>query len=82
MFNNGEETLVCLVIGQRLEQDVGDYPRLAKRLYRNSGEWNLVDHDDIGTSSAESCVTLPRAVLTRLPCRSIAPRRWSSASAR
>ena len=47
MFNNGEETLVCLVIGQRLEQDVADYPRLAKRLYRNSGEWNLVDHDAI-----------------------------------
>ena len=47
LFNDGEETLVCLVIGQRLEQDVGDYPRLGKRLYRNSGEWNLVDQADI-----------------------------------
>lgn len=43
MFNNGDEPLVCLVVGQRLIQDVGDYPRLGKRLYRNSGEWNLVD---------------------------------------
>ncbi len=41
--NNGAETLVCLVAGQRLEQDVADYPHLGKRLYRNSGEWNLVD---------------------------------------
>ena len=23
--------------------DVGDYPRLGKRLYRNDGVWNLVD---------------------------------------
>lgn len=41
--NTGSETLVCLVAGQRLEQDVADYPKLGKRLYRNSGEWNLVD---------------------------------------
>ena len=47
LFNDGEETLVCLVIGQRLEQDVADYPRLGKRLYRNSGEWNLVDRANI-----------------------------------
>ncbi|MGD8690691.1 MAG: cupin domain-containing protein [Gammaproteobacteria bacterium] len=47
MVNDGDEPLVCLVIGQRLAQDVGDYPRLGKRLYRNSGEWNLVDHTDI-----------------------------------
>ena len=45
--NNGTETLVCLVMGQRLEQDVGDYPNQGKRLYRNSGEWNLVDLADI-----------------------------------
>ncbi len=45
--NNGAETLVCLVAGQRLEQDVADYPKLGKRLYRNSGEWNLVDVADI-----------------------------------
>ena len=47
MVNDGEEPLVCLVIGQRLEQDVADYPRLEKRLYRNSGEWSLVDHAHI-----------------------------------
>ncbi len=41
--NDGEETLICLVAGQRLEQDVADYPNRGKRLYRNSGEWNLVD---------------------------------------
>jgi len=45
--NTGAETLVCLVMGQRLEQDVADYPQRAKRLYRNSGEWNLVDLADI-----------------------------------
>ncbi len=42
IINDGEQPLVCLVIGQRLEQDVADYPRQGKRLYRNSGEWNLV----------------------------------------
>lgn len=45
--NNGTETLVCLVMGQRLEQDVSDYPTQGKRLYRNSGEWNLVDLENI-----------------------------------
>ena len=44
MVNDGDEPLVCLVVGQRLAQDVTDYPRLGKRLYRNSGEWNVVDH--------------------------------------
>jgi len=47
MKAEGFEPLVCLVIGQRLAQDVGDYPNLKKRLYRNNGEWNLVDHADI-----------------------------------
>lgn len=42
--NPGPEPLRCVVIGQRLAHDVGDYPRLAKRLYRNGGVWNLVDH--------------------------------------
>lgn len=47
IVNDGDETLVCLVMGQRLEQDVGDYPNLGKRLYRNSGVWDLVDIDAI-----------------------------------
>jgi len=41
--NTGSETLIFLVMGQRLEQDVADYPNQDKRLYRNSGQWNLVD---------------------------------------
>ena len=46
-INDGNEPLVCLVIGQRLAQDVVDYPQKAKRLFRNSGERNLVDHGHI-----------------------------------
>lgn len=45
--NPGPTVLRCLVIGQRLSHDVGDYPRLGKRLYRNDGSWNLVDHQHI-----------------------------------
>ena len=41
--NNGTEPLVCLVIGQRLAQDVVDYPRKGKRLYRNSGQRDMID---------------------------------------
>ena len=46
-INDGSEPLVCLVIGQRLAQDVVDYPRKGKRLFRNSGERNLVNHSNI-----------------------------------
>lgn len=46
-INDGTEPLVCLVIGQRLPQDVVDYPRRRKRLYRNSGERNYVDYSNI-----------------------------------
>ena len=46
-INDGTEPLVCLVIGQRLAQDVVDYPRKGKRLYRNSGERDLVDYKTI-----------------------------------
>ena len=41
--NDGTEPLVCLVIGQRLAQDVVDYPRKGKRLFRNSGQRDMVD---------------------------------------
>ncbi|MCA9577347.1 MAG: cupin domain-containing protein [Polyangiales bacterium] len=41
--NPGPEPLRCLVVGQRLTHDVGDYPRLGKRLYRNGEAWDLVD---------------------------------------
>ena len=42
-INDGSEPLVCLVIGQRLPQDVVDYPHQGKRLYRNSGQRDMVD---------------------------------------
>ena len=46
--NTGKDPLRCIVVGQRLDHDVGDYPRLGKRLYRNKGQdWNLVDDDQI-----------------------------------
>lgn len=46
--NTGSDTLRCIVVGQRLAHDVGDYPRLGKRIYRNVGlAANVVSHDDI-----------------------------------
>lgn len=42
-INDDSEPLVCLVIGQRLAQDVVDYPRRGKRLYRNSGQRDMID---------------------------------------
>jgi uncharacterized cupin superfamily protein len=48
MVNTGTETLRCLVAGQRLAHDIGDYPRLGKRIYRNAGlPADLVDIDAI-----------------------------------
>lgn len=48
LVNTGTQTLRCLVIGQRLPHDVGDYPNLGKRIYRQEGlPWNLVDIKDI-----------------------------------
>lgn len=46
-INDGAEPLVCLVIGQRLAQDVVDYPKKGKRLYRNSGQRDMVDYANI-----------------------------------
>ncbi len=48
IVNSGDEVLRCIVVGQRLAHDVGDYPRLGKRLYRQAGlKPNLVDHEHI-----------------------------------
>lgn len=48
MLNTGTEVLKCLVVGERLAHDVGDYPNQGKRIYRNQGQpWNLVDLDSI-----------------------------------
>ncbi|MDQ1850389.1 cupin domain-containing protein [Gemmobacter fulvus] len=51
--NTGSVRLRCIVVGQRLAQDVADYPRLNKRIYRNAGlPWNLVDHAAIAEPKA------------------------------
>ena len=48
ILNTGDEVLRMIVAGQRLAHDVGDYPRKAKRIYRNAGmDWDLVDLDQI-----------------------------------
>jgi len=52
MINSGDEPLRCIVVGQRLAHDVGDYPNKAKRIYRNQGlRWDLVDHASIENPS-------------------------------
>lgn len=51
--NVGTSVLKCIVVGQRLEHDVADYPDLNKRLFRNPGtSWNLVDIDHISEPQA------------------------------
>lgn len=46
--NTGNEVLRCIVVGERLAHDVGDYTRLGKRIYRNAGiPWNLVDLENV-----------------------------------
>ena len=47
LFNNGKETLVCLVMGQRLKHDIADYPNHKKRIYRHNGKAEVVKHNDI-----------------------------------
>jgi uncharacterized cupin superfamily protein len=48
MINTGSDVLKCLVVGERLAHDVGDYPNQKKRIFRNRGQaWNLVDISDI-----------------------------------
>ncbi|MBU2709858.1 cupin domain-containing protein [Zooshikella harenae] len=44
LTNTGDTTLKCIVVGQRLDHDVGDYPNKNKRIYRNKNmKANLVD---------------------------------------
>ncbi len=48
LTNTGSGVLKCIVVGQRLDNDVGDYPHKHQRIYRNKGlPWDLVDHSDI-----------------------------------
>ncbi|MBD8900546.1 cupin domain-containing protein [Rhodanobacter sp. DHG33] len=45
--NTGDAPLVLLVAGQRLEQDICDYPHRRKRLYVRGEQGDLVDFDAI-----------------------------------
>jgi len=48
MKNTGTEHLVCIVVGERLNHDVADYPDLGKRLFRNGDlPWSLSDADQL-----------------------------------
>lgn len=47
MKNTGSEVLRCIVVGQRLDYDIGDYPRLGKRLYRYAESRDLVELNKI-----------------------------------
>lgn len=58
--NPGPGPLRCLVVGSRLPHDVGDFPRLGKRLYRNGGQWNLVDVADVVDPKAAPGSTVGR----------------------
>lgn len=51
--NIGSRTLRCIVVGERRDHDVCDYPALGKRLFRSPGlGWNLVDITDIEIPTA------------------------------
>jgi uncharacterized cupin superfamily protein len=53
MENTGTDMLRCIVVGQRLAHDVGDYPNQGKRIFRNTGlPWDLVDLDAIERPNA------------------------------
>lgn len=44
--NTGTEMLRLLVVGERLDHDVGDYPEKGKRIFRNAGlPWAVADLD-------------------------------------
>ena len=47
LSNKGTETLVCLVMGQRLKHDIADYPNQQKRIYRHDGNAEVVEHENI-----------------------------------
>lgn len=53
MTNTGDGALTCIVVGERLANDVVDYPKLGKRLFRQAGlPWQMVDRDAIEEPSA------------------------------
>ncbi len=48
LINSGKSVLRYIVVGERLEHDVADYPNQEKRIFRNKGlPWNLVNLDEI-----------------------------------
>jgi uncharacterized cupin superfamily protein len=47
MKNTGEEELVYIMAGTRPENDVINYPRSGKKLYKYDGRLEYVDTDDI-----------------------------------
>jgi uncharacterized cupin superfamily protein len=48
IVNTGTEVLRCIVVGERLAHDVGEYPRLGKRIHRHERmPWTLVDQEAI-----------------------------------
>ena len=51
--NTGAHVFRCLVIGQRLDHDVADYPRKGQRIFRNRGlPWDLADHAALESPAA------------------------------
>jgi uncharacterized cupin superfamily protein len=55
MEASGAEPLVCLVVGQRLPQDVIDYPRAGKHLVRNDDDGSLVTCACASAAGAAPC---------------------------
>lgn len=46
--NTGTSVLKCIVVGQRLESDVVDYPNQEKRIFRSKGlSWKVVDFSNV-----------------------------------
>lgn len=48
LVNTGTQDLACIVVGQRLDHDVADYPDKKQRIYRNKDmRWDLVPTESI-----------------------------------
>ncbi len=46
--NTGNEVLRCIVVGQRLETDVVEYPNQGKRMFRSPGlSWKVANISDL-----------------------------------
>lgn len=53
MLNTSDAPLRCLVVGERLSHDVGDYPEQSKRIFRHEGlPWQVVHMDAIAYPKA------------------------------